>query len=74
MHASLHTTGQSLEERLIAVFDKELGELQEQVAEVEERLEAWEPSVIRGLTENNKRVKDFEGECTEAFGVMRNSL
>jgi len=44
------------------------------VAEVEERLDAWEPEVIKGLTENNRRVKGFEAECTEAFGVMRNSL
>ena len=44
------------------------------MAEVEERLDAWEPEVIKGLTENNRRVKGFEAECTEAFGVMRNSL
>jgi hypothetical protein len=30
--------------------------------------------VLRALTENSQRVKGFEGECTEAFGVMRNSL
>ena len=30
--------------------------------------------MLRALTENSQRVKSFEGECTEAFGVMRNSL
>ena len=74
LHAHLHSVGEVLEERLLKVFDQEIGELGAQVLEVEERLDGWEPSVLKGLTENTQRVKSFENECAEAFGVMRNSL
>ena len=53
VHAHLHGTGQALEERLLAEFDREYSELQGMVEEVQDRVDAWEPSIIKGLTENN---------------------
>ena len=74
IHAHLHATGEALQQKLINVFEEEMGELQAQVQVVESSLDGWEPDLLNSLTTNNQRVKSFETECTDAFNVMRNSL
>ena len=48
---------QSVEVGLITQFDTELHEMNEKLDKFEENLTNWQPSVLKTLTENRKKIQ-----------------
>lgn len=66
--------GGVLEGRLLAHFDREVDSLGQQIEAIQDTMAAWEPKMMSDLTDNRRRIQQFDEACKASFAEMRGAL